>query len=101
MRSLGGSAEARIGHSFTFARAVGDVVCFPQETRAAVNDLHSAYRQAAGRAFAAELLAPIDEIASMRADGRDHVSMAEEFGVSTTVIERQIENEKRIKTLAT
>jgi Zn-dependent peptidase ImmA (M78 family) len=58
--------------------------------------LHSACRQAAGRAFAAEFLAPIDEIRSMREDGRDAVSIAEEFAVSTTVIERQVKNTERI-----
>jgi hypothetical protein len=97
MRQHGARVASRAAHTFTFARAVGDAVCFPEHTdRSPVNDLHSAYRQAAGRAFAAELLAPIDEIRSMREDGHDEVSMAEEFGVSTAVIEHQIENESRI-----
>ncbi|HUZ12903.1 MAG TPA: hypothetical protein VMU93_08655 [Caulobacteraceae bacterium] len=97
MRIHGSSPEARAGHLFSFARAIGDVACFPEESRAPINELRSAYRQAAGRAFAAEFLAPIDEIESMHEDGRDAVSIAEEFGVSTTVIERQRENKGRIQ----
>jgi hypothetical protein len=97
MRSHGSSAEAQASHLFSFARAVGDAACFPAPTRAPVNELHSAYRQAAGRAFAAEFLAPVDEIRSMREDGRDTVSIAEEFAVATTVVERQIENAERIQ----
>ncbi len=97
MRQHGARAASHAAHTFTFARAVGDAVCFPEHAeRSPVNDLHSAHRQAAGRAFAAELLAPIDEIRSMREDGHDEVSMAAEFGVSTAVIEHQIENERRI-----
>jgi hypothetical protein len=95
MRSHGTSQGAS-SHLFSFARAVGDAACFPLPAKAPVNELHSAYRQAAGRAFAAEFLAPINEILSMRADGRDTVSIAEEFSVAITVIERQIENTKRI-----
>lgn len=81
---------------FGFARACGDVVCFPAPARSVVNDLRSAYRQAAGRAFAAEFLAPIDEIKSMEADGLDTLSMAAELGVSSEVIDLQIENAERI-----
>jgi Zn-dependent peptidase ImmA (M78 family) len=76
---------------------VGDASCFLDEGRAPVNELRSAYRQAAGRAFAAEFLAPISEIDSMLDDGRDTVSIADEFTVSTTVIDRQIENRERIE----
>lgn len=97
MRGHGRDVEAVAGHLFTFARGVGDVACFPTPQRSPVNDLHSAYRQAAGRAFAAEFLAPLNELKDMMAGGRDTVSIAEEFAVSTTVVERQIENEKRIE----
>lgn len=96
MRNHGNSQEAHASHLFSFARAVGDAACFPQPNKSPVNELHSACRQAAGRAFAAEFLAPIDEIRSMREDGRDAVSIAEEFAVSTTVIERQVENTEQI-----
>jgi hypothetical protein len=97
MRDHGNSSEAHASHLFSFARAVGDVTCFPERAKAPINDLHAAYRQAAGRAFAAEFLAPIDEIQAMQGDGRDIVSIAEEFAVSAAVIERQIENAGRIK----
>jgi len=96
MRMHGPSANARDSQLFSFTRAVGDVVCFPDEGRAPINGLNAAYRQAAGRALAAEFLAPIDEIRSMRESGRDVVSMAEELHVSTTLIERQLENASRI-----
>jgi hypothetical protein len=97
MRSHGTSAEAHSQHLFSFARAVGDAVCFPAESRAPINELRNAVRQAAGRAFAAEFLAPISEIRSMRADGRDTATIASEFGVSTAVIDRQWENRDRIE----
>jgi hypothetical protein len=97
MRSFGSSPTAPLKHLFNFARAVGDAACFPEESRAPINELQSAYRQAAGRAFAAEFLAPIDEVKSMQRDRRDVDSIAAEFGVSTTTIERQIENTARIE----
>lgn len=90
--------EARASRMFVFARGVGDVVCFPAPGRAPVNGLRSAFRQAAGRAFAAEFLAPVIEIISMRQDGRDTVAIAEEFAVSKQLIEHQIENATRIET---
>ncbi len=96
IRNHGHSSEAYAAHLFTFARAVGDVACFPQSTKAPINELHSASRQAAGRAFAAEFLAPIDEVKSMHKDGYDIVSIADKFVVSTVVIEHQMENAERI-----
>lgn len=92
-----GGQNAAVSHLFRLARGVGDVVCFPEECRAPVNDLRDAYRQAAQRACAAEFLAPISEIRSMADSGRDIASIAEEFHVSPVVIERQIENRKRIE----
>jgi hypothetical protein len=97
MRTHGESPEARAAHLFSFARAVGDAVCFPEPGRAPVNELHYASRQAAGRAFAAEFLAPVNEVRSMHEDGHDTVSIADEFGVSTNVVERQLENYGRIE----
>lgn len=96
LRDHGSSPHAEEAARFSFARAVGDVTCFPGPTRAVVNELHFATRQAAGRAFAAELLAPIEEIKSMLADKHDTITIAEEFGVSTVLIDRQIENAPRI-----
>jgi hypothetical protein len=96
MRNHGASTHADAACRFSLARAIGDVACFPPPSRAAVNELHFASRQAAGRAFAAEFLAPVNEIESMRRDGHDLVTMADEFAVHTVVIERQIENASRI-----
>lgn len=62
-----------------------------------MNDLPFASRQACGRAFAAEFLAPVDEVRSMREDGLDAISIADEFGVSTEVVARQLENAERIR----
>ena len=81
---------------FALGRAIGDAVASPPVARSAVNDLRKASRQAIGRAFAAEFLAPIDEIRSMCEDGRDIGTIASEFGVSEEVVERQLENEDRI-----
>ncbi len=97
MRVAGDTNEARRAHLFTFARGVGDAICFPDNERSPVNDLKDAHRQSTGRAFAAEFLAPISEILNMKADGRDIVSIANDFGVSTTLIERQLENVGRIE----
>ena len=96
LRNHGDSKEAASGHLFAFARAVGDAACFPKHQLAPITELRSAYRQAAGRAFAAEFLAPSDEIEAMREDGRDIVTIADEFGVAQQVIERQIVNRSRI-----
>lgn len=96
MRGQRSSVETQSGYLFSFARAVGDAACFPETPKSAINELRSAYRQSAGRAFAAEFLAPIEEINSMREDGRDILSIADEFEVATTVVERQIENADRI-----
>lgn len=87
---------AETGYKFAIARGVGDAVCFPDTPRSAVNDLHFAERQAAGRAFAAEFLAPSKEVQSMLADGNDIDSIADEFGVSPGLILHQVENQRRI-----
>jgi hypothetical protein len=101
LRRHGVSSEARSSEIFTLARGIGDIVCFPEPQKAPVNDLHSAHRQATGRAFAAELLAPVSEVLAMIDDGRDVVSAADEFCVSTAVIKRQIENAERIRAACT
>lgn len=97
LRDHGRAPFAQAAESFTFARAVGDVVCFPSPTRSPVNDLHDATRQAAGRAFAAELLAPVEEILSMWKDGHDIPAIADEFAVGEEVVYRQMENAPRIR----
>ena len=88
--------EARVSELFAFTRAVGDAICFPGTPRAVVNELHYADRQAAARAFAAEFLAPINEILSMREDDKDIATIADEFNVSTELVELQLVNRERI-----
>jgi uncharacterized protein (DUF433 family) len=66
-----------------------------------VNELHEAFRQGAGRAFAAEFLAPVEEVVAWRAKGQDTARIADEYEVSTTLIERQIENVDRIRAACT
>ncbi len=97
MRSFGSSPWAPAPHLFNFARAVGDAACFPAESRPPINLLQSASRQAAGRAFAAEFLAPITEIQSMLEDRRDVDTIAAELGVSVATVGHQVENKARIE----
>jgi len=96
LRNHGDTQEAASAHLFAFARAVGDAACFPEPQLGPITELRSAHRQAAGRAFAAEFLAPSDEIEAMRAERRDVVTIANEFAVSQQVIDYQITNRKRI-----
>lgn len=96
LRNHGDSEGAKATHLFALSRAIGDAACFPGPETAPINRLHKAHRQAAGRAFAAEFLAPIEEIRSMLSDARDEYSIAEELGVALAVIEHQIENQNRI-----
>jgi hypothetical protein len=95
------SGPAQGEELFSLARGVGDVACFPEPDIAPVNDLFHAYRQRCGRAFAAELLAPVREVRAMWEDGRDRLTLADEFGVSELVIEHQLENEVRIEQACT
>lgn len=88
---------AKMEQLFNLARGIGDAVCFPEHDIAPINDVDHAFRQRCGRAFAAEFLAPITEVKSMKADGRDPQTIAEEFGVSELVIKHQIDNGDRIE----
>jgi hypothetical protein len=101
IRDHGKSSKSRTGELFAFARAVGDVACFPGRSRAVVNEVVDALRQAAGRAFAAELLAPVHEVLSMWNDGRDIQSIADEFRVDDILVKHQIENKDRIDAACT
>ena len=92
---------ARHAESFGFARAIGDVVCFEDGGRSVVNRLHQAERQAAGRAFAAEFLAPVESVLDMVESGLDDDEIAGSFNVSPQVIARQIENRDRIREACT
>lgn len=82
--------------TFAFARAIGDALCFPEAGRSVVNDLH-AHRQAAGRAFAAEFLAPVDVVADMVEAGKDTYEIADWFNVAPELVDRQMENQDRIE----
>lgn len=81
---------------FVFARAVGDALCFPKEGNSVINGLHGAERQATNRAFAAQFLAPVDEVLVMREGGSSVPEVAKAFGVAPAVIEHQEENKERI-----
>ena len=83
--------------NFAFARAIGDVVCFPDTPMSVVNRLHQAERQAAGRAFAAEFLAPVESVIKMRNSGCDLDELAGSFNVSRRVVTHQIGNQDRIR----
>ncbi len=98
LRNHGDTPEVASAHLFAFARAVGDAACFPEPQLGPITELRSAYRQAAGRAFAAEFLAPSDEVEAMRTERRDTVTIANEFAVSQQVIDYQIANRTRIVT---
>ena len=87
--------------NFNFARAVGDVVCFPEGGPSVVNDLHGAERQAMSRAFAAEFLAPIESVLEMSQEVSNFEEIAGKFSVSPKVIELQLQNCKRIQQACT
>ena len=82
--------------TFNLARAVGDAVCYRDDSFFVVNRLHGAKRQAVGRAFAAELLAPADEVRSMATDGYDVPDIAGRFKVSERVVAHQLDNYERV-----
>lgn len=97
LRERGRRLWARWAEKFAFARALGDAVCFPDPQRSVVNELHDAERQAAGRAFAAELLAPIEEVLDMQNDGLDIDEISGSLDVASQVVVHQIENQDRIR----
>ena len=97
LRERSGYQWGRWAVNFAFARALGDAVCFPDARRSVVNALHGAERQAAGRAFAAELLAPVGKVLDMRDDGLDIDEISESLNVSSQVIDHQIRNQERIR----
>ena len=88
---------AEQSNNFAFARAVGDAVCFRNTPWSVVNDLRHAERQATGRAFAAEFLAPVESVVGMLDDRRGEKEIADEFSVSRYVIEDQIRNRANIE----
>jgi hypothetical protein len=76
---------------FTLARGVGDFIAFGSRT-SCVADLYTD-RQAVGRAFAAEFLAPQNAVIHMMEEEDCPISkIADHFGVSISAIHRQREN---------
>ena len=92
LRDRGRAKWASSAETFAFARAIGDAVCFPDTPRSVINDLHRAERQAVGRAFAAEFLAPVNTVLGMRDDGQDIDEIAGLLGVDRMVVNHQIED---------
>lgn len=86
------AAEAK---TFALARAIGDRVIFTEDAINLITDSES-YRQAAGRAFAAEFLAPSEKVQETHLSGYAKDEIAAEFGVSTEVVHWQLENAPRI-----
>ena len=97
LRKRGRKKWENLSEEFAFARALGDAVCFPDDEISIVNELKSAERQAVGRAFAAELLAPIEIILDMRDSGKDVGEIADSLAVSPLTVTHQIENKDRIE----
>lgn len=79
------------GNAFLLARTVGDLLTHDDE-EAPVTEVHS-IRQAVGRAFAAEFLAPSDAVVHMiESDKRPKLAVATHFGVDLAVIAHQYGN---------
>lgn len=76
---------------FALARAIGDSIVFGAAERAAITD-NETRRQAVGRAFAAELLAPAAFVIDRYRSGWKPEDIALECGVSDWVVQHQIEN---------
>jgi len=90
----------RTAETFAFARAIGQAVCFPDAALSTVNSLHRAERQAVGRAFAAEFVAPENVVLQMRHDGCEIEEIAGSLCVNPMVVDHQMENSSRRANLA-
>ena len=97
VRERGAWDWARHAENFAFARAIGDAVCYRDTQRSVVNNLRQAERQAVGRAFAAEFLAPVKRVLYMTGSGCDVDEIAGSLDVSPQVIDWQLENQDRIR----
>lgn len=93
--SFGLRASGETGRRFQFCRALAETLT--TDTDALVTKA-STQRQQRNRAFAAEFLAPSASLRERISDqmvDQDHVTdLAEEFGVSTYVVEHQISNHR-------
>ena len=77
--------------AFVLARGIGDFVAFGNRA-SCVADLYTD-RQAVGRAFAAEFMAPRDAVVRMIVqEDQPTARIADHFGVSISVVHRQYEN---------
>lgn len=77
--------------AFVLARSIGDFIAFGNRA-SCVADLYTD-RQAAGRAFAAEFMAPREAVVHMiEQEDRPIAQIADHFGVSSSVVHRQYEN---------
>ena len=97
VRERGAWDWARHAENFAFARGIGDAVCFRETQRSVVNNLRQAERQALGRAFAAEFLAPVKSVLYMVGSGCDIDEISGSFNVSPQVIDWQLESQDRIR----
>jgi Zn-dependent peptidase ImmA (M78 family) len=72
------------------ARAIGDYLVFGSR-EASIVDIYSD-RQAVGRAFAAEFMAPAEGVVRMIEEGISLNTVAEHYGVVREVVRRQYAN---------
>ena len=84
--------------NFATMRAIGDYLVYSSDGRAPVNDTHS-YRQAVGRAFAAEMLVPTEIIAEMQDQGIGIDEIAAERNVSEMTVMHHLENHRAEETV--
>ena len=79
--------------NFAMMRAIGDFLSFEQDGRAPITDTYS-YRQAVGRAFAIEMLAPTETILQMERDGMSVDEIAEARNVSEDAVAHHLGNRR-------
>ena len=79
--------------NFAMMRAIGDFLAFEQDGRAPITDTYS-YRQAVGRAFAIEMLAPTETILQMERDGMSVDEIAAARNVSEDAVAHHLENRR-------
>ena len=97
-RGRGKFLWAEQAETFALTRAIGDALCSSQSGHRVVNNLHNAEQQAVGRAFAAEFLAPVENVLGMAEEGLDNEEIASEFNVSPQVVQHQLDNSEHIAT---
>ena len=76
--------------AFLLARAIGDYVAFG-DRRMPIVEIYTD-RQAVGRAFAAELIAPSEAVVDMIDQGLSWMRVANHFGATSRVIRHQFDN---------